>query len=121
MAEHNLLGAWGEMTAANFLRRKWYRIVSAGYQCRFGELDLVARRWPYLVFVEVKTRKNADIAEAREFVTWEKQQRIKAAASCYLQERPTRLQPRFDVIEIYAPEGIHTTRPEINHLEDAYQ
>ena len=29
--------------------------------------------------------------------------------------------PRFDVIEVYAPEGIQTAQPEIIHLEDAFQ
>jgi putative endonuclease len=42
-------------------------------------------------------------------------------ASLYLSQNPTKLQPRFDVIEIYAPEGIETTHPEIIHLEDAFQ
>jgi len=39
----------------------------------------------------------------------------------YLSQNPTQLQPRFDIIEIYAPEGTKTQSPEINHLEDAFQ
>ena len=31
------------------------------------------------------------------------------------------VQPRFDVIEIYAPDGTQTLHPEIHHLEDAFQ
>ena len=42
-------------------------------------------------------------------------------ASIYLSQNETALQPRFDVIEIYAPQGMDTVRPEINHLEDAFQ
>ena len=42
-------------------------------------------------------------------------------ASMYLSQNPTKLQPRFDVIEIYAPEGTATAQPVINHLEDAFQ
>ena len=42
-------------------------------------------------------------------------------ASMYLSMNPTKLQPRFDVIEIYAPEGIETRRPVIYHMEDAFQ
>ena len=66
-------------------------------------------------------RKNADFAMAREFVDGRKQQRIRSTAMLYLVDNPTRLQPRFDVIEIYAPEGTQTHRPVINHLEDAFQ
>ena len=60
-------------------------------------------------------------AEAREFVDSKKQARLLSTASMYLSEHPTGLQPRFDVIEIYAPEGIQTAKPVINHLEDAFQ
>jgi len=31
------------------------------------------------------------------------------------------LQPRFDVIEVYAPEGKKTIFPKINHIIDAFQ
>jgi putative endonuclease len=50
-----------------------------------------------------------------------KQEKLRMTASLYLSQNPTKLQPRFDVIEIYAPEGIETTHPEIIHLEDAFQ
>ena len=86
-----------------------------------GEIDLIAANKKYLVFVEVKLRKNADFAMARAFVDGRKQQRIRSTAMLYLAHNPTRLQPRFDVIEIYAPEGTQTHRPVINHLEDAFQ
>lgn len=117
----NLLGPWGEEKAAEYLRRKGYGIVAANYRCRFGEIDLIAKNRHYLVFVEVKLRKNASFAQAREFVDFRKQQRLRATAAMYLSRYPTRLQPRFDVIEIYAPEGMETKSPTINHLEDAFE
>lgn len=107
--------------AADYLRKKHYTIVAANFRTRMGEIDLIAADRHYLAFVEVKLRKNADFAMAREFVDYCKQQRIKSTALLYLSTHPTRLQPRFDVIEIYAPEGVQTRRPEINHLEDAFQ
>lgn len=121
MAGSKLSGAWGEALAAEYLRKKRYRIVAAGYHCRFGEIDLIAQDKKYLVFVEVKLRKAADFARAMEYVDKRKQDRIRMTASLYLSENPTKLQPRFDVIEIYAPEGTATLRPEINHMEDAFQ
>ena len=121
MNPNKLLGAWGEALAAEFLRKKGYAIVAAGYQCRFGEIDIIARNWRYLVFVEVKLRKNSNFAQARAHVDRHKQDRIRMTASMYLSEHSTRLQPRFDVIEIYAPEGMETSRPEIYHMEDAFQ
>ena len=115
------MGAWGEALAAEYLRKKRYQIVAANFRTRIGEIDLIASNRQYLVFVEVKLRKNADFAMAREFVDYRKQAKIRSTARQYLAYHPTRLQPRFDVIEIYAPEGMETRSPVINHLEDAFE
>ena len=116
-----MTGAWGENLAAEYLRKKHYRIVAAGYRSRFGEIDLIAQNRKFLVFVEVKLRKTDNFALAREYVNAAKQNRIRTTAALYLAENPTELQPRFDVIEIYAPQGTETVRPVINHMEDAFE
>ena len=121
MGRNNLTGAWGEALAADYLRKKRYEPVAAGYRSRFGEIDLIVKNKKFLVFVEVKLRKDDRFAQAREFVDSRKQDKIRITASMYLSQNPTTLQPRFDVIEIYAPEGPTTARPEISHLEDAFQ
>lgn len=121
MARSKLAGAWGEATAAEFLRSKRYKIVAAGYRSRFGEIDLIAEDRKNLVFVEVKLRKTGNFAAPREYVDGYKQDRIRMTASMYLSMNPTKLQPRFDVIEIFAPQGDMTVDPVINHLEDAFQ
>ena len=121
MATSKLTGAWGEAIAAEYLRKKRYQIVASGFRSRFGEIDLIAKNRKYLVFVEVKLRKSADFAQAREFVDFRKQEKLRTTAAVYLSENPTNLQPRFDVIEIYAPEGTQTVSPEIYHMEDAFQ
>ena len=115
-----LLGAWGEREAGAYLRHRGYTILAANYRCRGGEIDLVARKGRYIAFVEVKLRRSAAFAEAREFVTEAKQRRVLLAAQVWLAENPTRLQPRFDVIEIYAPQGIETDKPKIEHIKDAF-
>ena len=79
------------------------------------------RNKQYLVFVEVKLRKNGNFATAREYVDRRKQEKIRTTAALYLSQNPVKLQPRFDVIEIYAPDGTATTNPVIEHLEDAFQ
>lgn len=103
------------------MRKKRYKLVAAGYRCRFGEIDLIVQNKQYLVFVEVKLRKSGDFAAAREYVNRFKQDKIRITASMYLSQNPTKLQPRFDVIEIYAPRGASTETPEITHLEDAFK
>ncbi|MGI6012789.1 MAG: YraN family protein [Oscillospiraceae bacterium] len=115
------LGAWGEEKAAEFLRQKGYRILARNYRVRTGELDLVAETEEFLVFVEVKLRKNARFAAAREFVTNKKQQKLRSAAEAWLAAFPTERQPRFDVVEIYAPNGTASERIQIYHLENAFE
>lgn len=121
MGRNNIAGAWGEELAADFLRKKRYKIFATNYRCRFGEIDLIVANRKYLVFVEVKLRKSDRFAGAIEFVDQRKQDRIRTTAACYLSEFPTALQPRFDVIEIYAPRGMQTVKPQIHHMEDAFQ
>ena len=115
------MGAWGETLAADYLRKKRYRIVACNYKTRFGEIDLIARSRTDIVFVEVKLRRSDQFVQAREYVGSQKQNRIRTSAELWLQANPTELQPRFDVIEIYAPEGMQTAAPRIIHLEDAFQ
>ncbi len=120
MGRNNLAGAWGEAMAAEYLRKKRYRVIASGYRCRYGEIDLIVASKTHLVFVEVKLRKSDAFAKAYEFVDFHKQNRIRTTAQMYLSQNPTDLQPRFDVIEIYAPQGVETRRPVINHMEDAF-
>jgi putative endonuclease len=120
MGRNNIVGAWGESVAAQYIRRKGYQVIATGYRCRYGEIDLIAQNRRYLVFIEVKLRKSDRFAQAREFVDTHKQDRLRATASMYLDQFPTELQPRFDVVEVYAPEGTETKYPHIIHLEDAF-
>ena len=118
--DKKVLGNFGEDMAARYLQRKGYRIVDRNFSCRLGEVDIVAQKSGYVVFVEVKLRKNADFAYAREFVTASKQRRVISAAMLWMNRKCCELQPRFDVIEVYAPYGEKTFRPEINHIVDAF-
>lgn len=118
--DKKLLGRWGEELAARYLKKKRYTIIAMNYYCRMGEIDIIAQKKGYVVFAEVKLRKNSEHGYAREFVTEQKQEKLRIAAEMWLSQNPTELQPRFDVIEIYAPQGIETKRPQINHLENVF-
>lgn len=120
-SDNKLLGDFGEDAACRYLRKHRFRILARNFSCRFGEIDIIARNRDLLVFAEVKLRKNAEHGEAREFVTPAKQRRVIMAAEYWLLKHPAELQPRFDVIEVYAPEGVLTRKLEIHHIEDAYQ
>ena len=120
MSETQLLGRFGEAAAAEYLRKKGYELLGMNYRTRLGEIDLIAARGAQVAFVEVKLRRSGDFARPREFVTPAKQRRIIAAAQSWLQLSGDRRQPRFDVIEVYAPQGVRTAKPEIRHWENAF-
>ena len=120
MKKAEILGPWGESLAADHLKKKGYSVVACNYHSRFGEIDLIVKNKKYIVFVEVKLRKSDRITSAREYVGNPKQSRIISTAKMWLAEAQPQLQPRFDVIEIYAPDGLQTAKPEIIHWEDAF-
>ena len=120
MANKGITGAWGEALAAEYLRKQGYTLIGRNYRSRFGEIDLIAENRDYLVFAEVKLRKSANYAEAREFVDRRKQERLRATAAIWLETHESRLQPRFDVIEIYAPDAEKTKNPTVNWLQNAF-
>lgn len=113
------LGHFGEEQAAKYLRKKGYRTVEMNFSCRVGEIDVIAENSEFIVFAEVKLRKNAAFAEAREFVTYSKQRKIIRTAELWLCSHECEKQPRFDVIEIYAPNGERGGLT-INHIENAF-
>lgn len=113
----HLFGSAGESAAAAYLKKIRYKILGQNYSCRFGEIDVIAQQGKYIVFVEVKTRKNENFAQAREFVTRAKQERIMKAAMLWLQQNDSDLQPRFDVIEVVG-EG---RTQKITHIENAFE
>ena len=97
-----LLGAMGEAAAADWLRKKHWKILAMNYRCRLGEVDLIARDGEEYVFVEVKLRRAGGYAPAAEYVTPAKQRKLRVAAESWLAENDLSDPPcRFDVVEVY--------------------
>lgn len=94
------VGTEYEKKAAACLEKQGYRILERNYRCRLGEIDIIAESEGYLVFIEVKYRRNAETGYGYEAVDLRKQQRIIRAASWYMkqhgisQDKPC----RFDVV-----------------------
>ncbi|MCI8482889.1 MAG: YraN family protein [Lachnospiraceae bacterium] len=102
-------GSFWEGQAAEFLQNKGYEILHRNFTSRWGEIDLVARQGDYLVFVEVKYRKDSSGGHPLEAVDGFKQRRIFQTAKYYClrfgygENTPC----RFDVIGILGTEVIH--------------
>jgi putative endonuclease len=97
-----ILGKTGEDLACRELERCGYAIVARRHRSRRGELDIIARDGPTLVFVEVKARAGRSFGEAAEAVTGRKRQRIVQLALEYLMRHHlTDVPCRFDVVSIH--------------------
>ena len=100
------LGKTGEDLACRELERRGYAILARRYRRRGGEIDIIARDGPTLVFVEVKARDGRAFGEAGEAVTPAKQRRIAALAMEYLmRHQRTECPCRFDVVSIHFEGG----------------
>lgn len=110
-----LAGRAGEAQAAEWLRKKGYEVIGANYRCRFGELDLIAKKRELVVFVEVKLRKNEAFGAASEAVTFSKREKLRKTAALWLASTGCTAPTRFDVIEIYTETG------KLNHIINAFQ
>ena len=110
-----LAGREGEAAAAAYLRKKRYEVIGANYRCRFGELDLIAKKQELVIFVEVKLRKNNRFGAASDAVTAAKQEKLRKAAASWMVSHECEAPARFDVIEVYTETG------RINHIENAFE
>lgn len=115
--DKHLLGRFGEIIASRYLRCHGYDVVSAHYNCRLGEIDIIAEDKKYICFVEVKTRSANMLFAPADAVDHFKRHKIIAAAQLYLKDNDIDKQPRFDIIEVYF-ENDEPVR--INHIEDAF-
>lgn len=114
----NKTGAWGETYAARYLRDNGYKILSANYVCRFGELDLVAEKSGTVCFVEVKTRNQNTEIRPMEAVDAGKRQRLEMTAKSYLSYAKMICTTRFDVCEVFVDDNDALVR--INYIENAF-
>ena len=120
MGESNVLGAWGEEKAARYLLSRGYEILERNFHSRYGEIDIIARDGAYLVFAEVRLRSSVRFGTPQETVDHRKQEKLRLTAQCYLQSHENELQPRFDVIALYAKDGMDTRPLPVRHIKNAF-
>lgn len=114
------IGTKGEKIAADYLKKRGYKIIAQNVRSAHGEIDIIAENKEFLVFAEVKTRSDnpkyfAEYGLPCEAVNKNKQQHILYTARVYLETHPTDKAIRLDVLEIYL--GTHAR---VNHIEDAF-
>jgi putative endonuclease len=116
-------GEYGERLAVEYLRRCGYVILECSYDCKLGEIDIIAA-WKArtVVFVEVKTwsRQKANHGGPADAVDDIKQRKICRTALHYAKRHGLLdTQGRFDVIEVVL--GGDPGHPRFRHIQAAFE
>ncbi|MBU4269688.1 YraN family protein [Candidatus Dependentiae bacterium] len=117
MDERTQLGILGEQAVADYLKKQNFKIVNINYKTRYGEIDIIAQKDEYLLFVEVKTRIN-EYFPISNVITYTKQRKIINTAKLFIQINNIFDKVcRFDV----ATAILKNNKFDINYIENAFQ
>jgi putative endonuclease len=112
------VGAIGEKLAADFLKKRGYKIIQRNFRCREGEIDIIAQKDECLVFVEVRTKKNTAFGTPEESVTLSKREKLISLANAYIQAYNKPPQSwRIDVVAVELTPDNRVSR--LEHIENA--
>jgi putative endonuclease len=93
------LGDWAEEKAVHLLKKRGYKILEKNFKSPFGEVDIIASKNNYIIFVEVKGRSSDLMGSAQEAVDKRKQRKITLSALYYMKKRGIEdKQVRFDTV-----------------------
>lgn len=109
MENKRIIGTAYERMAAAYLEQKGYQILEYNFRCGIGEVDLIAKDGEYIVFIEVKYRKNQEFGSPAEAVTKAKQRTLSKVADYYIvrNKLPLFFSYRFDVVTICGESMAH--------------
>ena len=112
------IGNFGEKIAEQYLKPKGYIILDKNFECRQGEIDIIALDKKEIVFVEVKTRRSNKYGTPSEAVNKIKQKHMLQTIKYYLYIRNlTEEFIRIDVIEVYIKDNEY----KVNHIKQAFE
>lgn len=115
MAEHNETGNKAEVMAASYLTNKGYQILDQNYTFGKGEIDIIALKEDWLVFVEVRARSEVAHGFPEQTISKNKANLIIKTAENYIYQKDWHGKVRFDIIAITIGQDF-----EIIQFEDAF-
>ena len=84
MSDNKEIGKLGEDLATKYLETLGYQIIERNFRCKVGEIDIIAKDKDYLVFIEVKYRKDNKKGIPAEAVNHNKRKKIIKATKYYI-------------------------------------
>lgn len=112
MEARRKFGNEGERCAAEFLKKKGYRLLAEQWRIREGEIDLIMQDRDEIVCVEVKTRRTVMFGPPEAAVTRRKLEKLRRLAESYCKSKNWHGKYRIDVVGILYSGGV----PEIWHV-----
>ncbi len=116
MSESHKLGQKGEDLAAEYLKKASFKILFRNWKWGKHEIDIIAENKDFIIFTEVKTRKEDYQMHPVTAVTREKQKSIILAAEGYIRKFNIDKESRFDIITVIKKSEDF----EIDHIETAF-
>lgn len=116
MVKHNKLGKDGELIAFMILQKDGYNILHTNWKYQKAEVGIIAQKDGFLIFIEVKTRSSKKYGKPSDAIDKKKISLYKAAVEGYLEQYPSELEVRFDVVNII----IGKDETEIEHIPNAF-
>lgn len=114
MYQRHEIGKIGEDLAVKYLEQNGYKILERNFECRQGEIDIIAIEKEEIVFIEVKTRTNQKYGKPIDAVNQTKQKHLIKSVQYYIYNRHLEDEfIRIDVIEIY----MYGNKYRINHIK----
>ena len=100
MNHNQKIGKFGEEVAAEYLKKKGYKIMDLNYRYSNQEIDIIAKIKEKIVFFEVKTRTSAKMGRAEDNINRKKINNVKIALKAYLSHKG--LNPEYAQIDFLA-------------------
>jgi len=116
LTKHNKLGKEGELIAFMFLQKESFHILKTNWRYQKAKVDIIAQKDGFLVFFEVKTRGSKKFGKPEEAINKKKISLYKDASEGYLEQYPSEVEIRFDVISIV----IAKDATQIEYFPDAF-
>lgn len=118
MYKKHIVGKIGEDIASKYLMDNNYEIIERNFNCKQGEIDIIARDENEIVFIEVKTRTSKAYGNPIDAVTYYKQKHILKSVEYYLFLRKLEnVFVRIDIVEVYKKDGKY----HVNHIKNAIE
>ncbi|MBO5454211.1 MAG: YraN family protein [Clostridia bacterium] len=118
MSYNKAIGDLGEDAVAKFIRKKHFRILERNYACRYGEIDIIAKRKKELIFIEVKTRSSKAYGGGVSAVNFHKRRNIVLTSQHFMRSIDYNGPRRYDIAEVYINENKEVS--EINYIENGF-